>query len=464
MSGYGRWLTLVMIGVFGGAVAAPPHAALAQQDGTTERALPASFVVTLRPDTPIRSGAGSQWYIGVQAPANEILRVQNEQGGWLGVEFPRRAPVMARVDEVTVEDLPGGDRVAELDRRSALRVYNVDAEVSEECYKQAFPLEPLAAGTRMEIIGEVQRRAGGLGGYLVIPPQPPVGYVTPRDVRVATDEEIERYYRVRGLEPPRAEEEEDPPADDDAADVEQAGEPVEDDANAQDDQPSEDDEQESADDEANDGEAVEPLEPADPQEDEAFKELERRVTELAALDDAYGRVVSEPIETAELRPLAEAYRTFAVQLPNESKYEGMSRAAMARAELLEIRLNLQDARRRLADLRESAARVPDTSVVERAAAMGYRVVGRLLPSRIYDGTNLPELFRVVSVDNVAGRTLAYVIPRDGTALESMVGSIVGVRGETTSQQERRVPILQPSVVDVLRSGQTRDQTEPATQE
>ena len=81
-------------------------------------------------------------------------------------------------------------------------------------------------------------------------------------------------------------------------------------------------------------------------------------------------------------------------------------------------------------------------------ARGHDIVGRLVPSSIYDGTNLPLMYRIV-VEGEAGltRTIGYV--RDDSTLNvgGLVGSIVGVAGEARYDDALRLRIITPTAID-----------------
>jgi len=82
------------------------------------------------------------------------------------------------------------------------------------------------------------------------------------------------------------------------------------------------------------------------------------------------------------------------------------------------------------------------------------VVGRLTASVVYDGKRLPLLYRVQSIDEDSGRTLAYVVPAKGVDLSGSLGSIVGVAGVAHVDASSRLNIVTPQRVDKLRAGAT----------
>ncbi len=67
----------------------------------------------------------------------------------------------------------------------------------------------------------------------------------------------------------------------------------------------------------------------------------------------------------------------------------------------------------------------------------FKVIGRLLPSTVYDGERLPKLYRIVSPEPGAARTLAYIMPQPGLDLDAKLGRIVGVAGDSKMDDPSR---------------------------
>ena len=78
---------------------------------------------------------------------------------------------------------------------------------------------------------------------------------------------------------------------------------------------------------------------------------------------------------------------------------------------------------------------------------GYAVIGRLVPSSIYDGSSGPLMYRVVAVNTDTPRTLAYVRMDDAFTLPMLVGKVVGVRGMVTIEPSIGTRIVQAESVD-----------------
>ena len=77
----------------------------------------------------------------------------------------------------------------------------------------------------------------------------------------------------------------------------------------------------------------------------------------------------------------------------------------------------------------------------------YDVMGQLMASGVYNGVNLPQLFRVV--DPGTGRTLAYVKPGAIYRPASTLGRYVGVMGTTRYDPALRLDVIDVEKLDLL---------------
>jgi hypothetical protein len=92
----------------------------------------------------------------------------------------------------------------------------------------------------------------------------------------------------------------------------------------------------------------------------------------------------------------------------------------------------------------------------------YTIVGELRPSTVYDGKNLPLMYRVVSVGGTSPRTLGYLKPTKDVDVTKMINQVVGVIGEATMDRSLKLNIISPVKVDVLRSTGFTEPAAPAT--
>jgi hypothetical protein len=80
----------------------------------------------------------------------------------------------------------------------------------------------------------------------------------------------------------------------------------------------------------------------------------------------------------------------------------------------------------------------------------YTIVGRIVPSTVYDGRRgMPLMYRIESADSSSTRTLGYVVPREGVDLLSVSGKVVGIVGESRMDEALRLNLVAARRVTVL---------------
>ncbi|MEM7623005.1 MAG: hypothetical protein AAF235_07350 [Planctomycetota bacterium] len=131
------------------------------------------------------------------------------------------------------------------------------------------------------------------------------------------------------------------------------------------------------------------------------------------------------------------------------------RAVRQRINVLQIRLDAISARRQIelaledADARRAA--LTEQVRVWRSTRT-FTMVGRLLPSGLYDGQDLPLMYRLESTTAASGpRTLGYVRPDPDTVTSDMLGSVVGVIGKARTDAALGLQIIELESIDVLRA-------------
>jgi len=193
---------------------------------------------------------------------------------------------------------------------------------------------------------------------------------------------------------------------------------------------------------------------------EAEPTIENRpLPTLRNLEQAYAAVLAQKSGMAELEPLIGEHERYLTAMDNgEAPGDDLDREVLvAHLELLKIRADLQRSMLRIEGVREQAKKSIDRidegiAGIDRSSE--YVVVGRLTASVVYDGKRLPLLYRVQSIDEDSGRTLAYVVPAKGVDLSGSLGSIVGVAGVAHVDASSRLNIVTPQRVDKLRAGAT----------
>lgn len=79
----------------------------------------------------------------------------------------------------------------------------------------------------------------------------------------------------------------------------------------------------------------------------------------------------------------------------------------------------------------------------------YTIIGRLIPSTVYDGDRLPLLYRVQSPEPGTARTLGYLQPSKELDLTGKLGQIVGMVGETKFDDTLKATLIIARRVDVV---------------
>jgi len=194
-------------------------------------------------------------------------------------------------------------------------------------------------------------------------------------------------------------------------------------------------------------ETVEAAAPAAPVKTPEQIAAERRRTLFAELEGKWLVMKGQSIESAELTALYAGYMTLAAEPALERTIKA---TAAARLEQIEVQ---QDVQERIAQLKETKARLSQeceqingvASAIE--ARSEYTAVGVLNASIVYDGKTLPLLFRLQ--DPASGQTVAYVTPGDGFQLSTMVGTLIGVKGDTAYDDALKLDTITPRTIDFL---------------
>ncbi|HBS30050.1 MAG TPA: hypothetical protein DEB06_11535, partial [Phycisphaerales bacterium] len=175
---------------------------------------------------------------------------------------------------------------------------------------------------------------------------------------------------------------------------------------------------------------------------------------IKSLDAAFERLMKQPLTEGDPTELIEQYRQLARVMGDEGAKQSAIDYVSGRIQALELRAKLletQSAIDRLERANEEAGSGYVAAVSRLARTRDYLVVGRLLPSTIYDGTRLPLLYRLVSIDSAVARTLAYITPEPELDLDAKANAIVGILTDKPTETTEMVSVIRPTVVDVLQA-------------
>ena len=183
----------------------------------------------------------------------------------------------------------------------------------------------------------------------------------------------------------------------------------------------------------------------DPTSNMSTEEL--RTAKLATLDKAFRTMLKERIESAELEMLQQQFMQFAAD-PDATEVEKAT--ALSRAEVLALKIEVQDNLARLREMKErtqiDTENINATRIAMDARAP-YDIVGQLNASVVFSGEGtMPLLFRLQ--DRSGGQTIAYIRPDERFDIAAMTGLYVGILGKTTYDETLQLNIITPRRIDL----------------
>lgn len=370
-----------------------------------------------------RAGEAETLYRVLELQRDQVLRIDGELNHTLRASYPTAGTVFVRADEARLD----GNTVV-LTQASKLRAPHLLSGFALSWW----PLldNPMPAGTSLRHVETVKEGDGKVVAYRVTAPTQARLFIDGRSTRRATPEEVQRAGvsaeddRPKPLvpyQPPQPKPEEPKPA---ATGTQPAPTPE-----------------------------ITPTPPAADAPAPAVAEPApvRKPDRVEQLEAAFQAVRRQPPQEAELEPLMAEFRKTIAELPAGTRRNQLQ----ARLEAMRAQAEWRDNRRRFLEARAAldrdAGRVSeDIAAIERTRV--YTIVGQLQPSTVYDGVNLPLMFRIQSVGGVVPRTLGYLRPDPKLELEKMLGQVIGVIGEASIDQTLQLNIVRPVKVDVLRAG------------
>lgn len=458
----------------------------------------ARWVAVKADSTALRCGDRERYYAVAELEAGTLLVADGQSEEWVRVRYPETVHPFVPADDARAA---GGDAI-ELTSASGLRSPSMIMGPAGSWRSAIDP--PLAAGTRLEIARVATDDAGATVGWYVVIPEDRTGrsyargFIKRAAIRNATAVEVETFQARRDATPaeetntataagdePAETEPETTVADATPAEAELTDEAADDamEKIAADQSLLDPMVPEGA--ETGTGDAVLDIVGKVDTGDEAPasdgtepEEIAQGGTNADGTGDAEGAEPGEDIATDEpyLTPAAlrdlEATFENARALPRQeldvaldellAEYtrardatdeEVVTTALDRRIEWIELRIETREQRRRLSSvLSEVSTR--ETMLAERVStwreSRAFTIVGRLLPSRVYDGVRLPLMYRVESVEPMTyARTIGYIRPGEPDELAGRVGQILGFRGTAAFDGQLRMNIIEPIEVEAL---------------
>lgn len=445
------------------------------------------YVVVTKDNVPLKCSDGNIYYPVAKLKANQVLRVDGTGGGWLRAEYPSGTRAYVKADEGMYDDAA---KTLKLTRPSKLMSANADG-----ARPWWYLLDnDVVAGTVFANAQVVKSPDGTVEGYLIAAPAGARGYVREEATRAATADEAKGFMPVAAATPeptpaptpatvttPR-------PSDTAAAPVAPVAPavtpvapattastptpapttPTTSSAPATASTPA-----------ADTGSTITmsqtpapgttPTAPATTDASTANANAmpgttistpaptpvvpTKRVDDAETLRNMFDRVMQGPGDETEIRTVISEFNRSINSLGNSDADTYKRRALESRLEALKLRQEVLDMRQRISETdRQFAQKTQQTTIaiqeVEKQAI--YSIVGRIVPSTVYDGRRgLPMMYRVESADASSTRTIGYVVPREGVDLLTKMGKVVGIVGEAKMDPALGLNIVAPRRVDSL---------------
>lgn len=394
--------------------------------------------------TPLRCADITGAYRVAELAKDQVVVVDGESPDWSRVAYPPKTGAFVRAEEARLD---GADIT--LSAPSKLRAANAVSGFAASW--KSLLADPLPAGTTLKLLETIKGDDGAVQGYRVIAPDKARGYISPSALRRATDVEVAAYRKSIGAPvepaPARTATPEPAPAQ---------GQPAE---RAPQTKPADNTLLTPITPEGQPGTAPEPAPTVveqKPVQPEAATPPARAVGSLEALEASFQKVRKEPVLEAEIDPLmSEIERT--IEATDRTKYPRRHAQLVQRRDYLKLQVDYRD---RLRTLEEAKRRIEDARgqsqqrLAELEAQRVYTVVGQLLPSNVYDGKDLPLMYRLQAVGGVVPRTLGYLKPQEQLQLPAKLGMVVGVIGQANLDPSLRLNIFDAVRVDVLKAADT----------
>ncbi len=450
------------------------------------------YVAVVTTATTLRAGDATLYYPVANVPVNTMLRVDGESGNWLRVSYPAGGRALVRPDECS----PSADNTTvRLTKPSTLRALNV--EIGER--GSFFPLlqAPLASGTEFKVLDTLKDDGGRISAYIVAVPSEARGFIAAGNTRRASPEESAQFLGTGNAasganaapattpsapaaaptaapaattaptapaattppaEPASTPTTPSPAAPTGSAPVEIVVPPTGDRTGTGTAAPS--------------APAFVPATPGAAGETPAAPVTTTPPTPPAppappkpnpvdVLVQQYERVRQQPLMEAELDSAITEFRNYIGTLGGNPGDENLRRRLGKFVEAMELRMQVREAMRS----RQETSRTLDTQqqrigqqLTELSNSRVYAYIGRLIPSVVYDGQRLPLMYRIQSPEPGTGRTIGYLVPDPKLDLQSKLGAIVGIQGESRFEDSMNAMIVVPTRVDVVNLQPVRSST------
>ncbi len=418
------------------------------------------YGVVTAADTAVRCKDSERYYKVGELPMGQVVMVDGESSTWVRIGYPASLSAFARVEDV---DVNGKSATLKVDSR--LKAANATSGYVGSWQ----PLLPTAAkaGTVLTIVEPVTDSTGPVIAYRVVPPKEARAFVESRSVRRATDAEVEAFRAKTGapsLAAKPVEPEAKPavpaattpeakpidltaPVDPGATVLTQGG------SNPEGVRPETAKPETATPGQEQPAAGPEPV-AATPEVVVTARPVVRPPSPFVALESGFQALARRTnVAVDEFEELISEYEKAIGDEPSGRRREGMQ----ARVEYLKLRRDAAETVRRQEEARaaldSNKVRINE-QLAEVQRSRVYTIIGQIQPSTVYDGKDLPLMYRVVSVGGSSPRTLGYLKKSDEFDFDRMLGLVIGVIGETQIDRSLRLNIITPVRVEVLKPGTT----------
>jgi hypothetical protein len=411
--------------------------------------------VVLQNATALRCDNSDKFYKVAELASGTFVTVDGESADWARVAYPPNLSAFVAAEQV---EYNAAAKTAKLKEPSKLKAPHL-ASGLDGSWKSLLARE-LPAGSELKVLEEIKNKDGKVQGYRVPAPDAARGYLTKASIRKATPEELAKLAGTATpaaqppvAQPPAIQPAEAKPADTKPTDTKPADAtppavtpaPVDLTSPAQPTGAAPTTIEQKSDPNA----PVEVV--AAPVAAPEAKPAPAREPSAIDLESTFQRIRREDPMTAELDELTAAYQRLIAERPaGDRRRKQMEQ----RVELLDMMRDYRDKRRAVEQANAEARLSRDEfqkKMNEYDLQRQYAIVGLLMPSTVYDGGQLPLMFRLQSVGGSVPRTLGYIKPTPELNLPSKVGVVVGVVGENKFDSSLRLNVIEAVRVDPLQA-------------
>ncbi len=435
--------------------------------------LEGSWYVVSSAQAPMRAGDKGVFYVVATFEKGDFIVAASNTDEYAAAHYPESLAAAVPVGEVDPGSTKGTVVLIEDSRLRAMSSLLGMSGSWKGLYK-----DPIPRGTPLEVIEELKSNSGQLVGYRVRAPRPPVstseplGYIKMSDLRPATHEEVRGFLgqstpkESADPEPTEEQAPEPEPAVDLPADpqehLDSSNMDPMDEPGLEITAPINEPEVVTIEDPIEIDEPVviesKPIEQPKPilvAPDKSARPIEPvlSVSALETLEATFNttrRLPRKQLDEALEELLAEYTRAFDAAANDAS----LARALSQRIEWLKIRMETRDQRHAITSTLTQSDRTrieAESKIDEWKSGRAYILVGRMVPSAVYTGDQLPLLYRVQGTDDLTGRriTIGYVAPSSDQDFRGMLGSIVGIIGSSELDPALNLRIIRPDRIDAM---------------